>query len=133
MDHNKYQKTGNNIPIPVDELVAYVQERLNQYDMLTQATEAVPSYNPYTHPIIYPREDGKTVQIPEDIQKQAVGIYLRKKRTGDQQPSQQLSQQPSQYLPQQPSQHPPIIKVLHSPPQETGPLLFSQIPGRSPA
>lgn len=71
----KYKQTGNQINIPVDEMVNFVQEKLYEYDELLKATQTVPQSSPYNDPIYYTTQEGKMVQIPDYIQQQAVSQY----------------------------------------------------------
>lgn len=67
--------TGNNVPVSAEDLVKYVHMELDRYDNLVQMAGSVPQYSPYTHPIIFTTEDGKQVQIPENIQQEAVKVW----------------------------------------------------------
>ena len=72
-------QTGNAVPVSEQELYEYVYENLERYDNLLQASEAQPSYSPYTQPIIYTSNNGKQVQIPEEIQKNAIDMWKKRK------------------------------------------------------
>ena len=89
---DEFEQTGNQVPIRIDELIACVHERLEQYDKLTEATQATPSYSPYLHPIIYTTNEGKTIQIPPDVQKKAIDQWKEVKKQQTQQNSQELQQ-----------------------------------------
>jgi hypothetical protein len=78
----KFQQTGNQIQIPIDEMLGFVQDKLNQYDELIKATETVPESTPYKDPIYYSTQEGKMVQIPPYVQKQAVDIHMKQKIGG---------------------------------------------------
>lgn len=68
----QYQKTGNDIPLPVDTLVNFVMEKCKEYDTLVDATGTQPTQSPYTDPVIFTTDEGKTVQVPQYIQQQAI-------------------------------------------------------------
>jgi hypothetical protein len=76
----QYKETGNKYPIPVNELLAYAQEKLQEFDMMVEATKTQPSTSPYTDPIIYATGEGKLVQIPEYIQEQAIQLWNNQKQ-----------------------------------------------------
>ena len=71
----EYQETGNKIPISAQELVDYVKQQLAIHDASIASNQTLPDYNPYTHPVIYKTKDGKTIMIPDEIQKQAVSQW----------------------------------------------------------
>lgn len=81
-DPNEYQFTGKQIPLKVNELVAFVHQKLEQYDNLVKETKSVPFYSPYAHPIIYTTPEGKTVQIPKEIQQQAIDQWTSATKQG---------------------------------------------------
>lgn len=75
---NDYITTGNNIPLREDYLIKQVIQELTRYDNLVAATGKTSNYSPYTHPIIITTEDGKQVQVPENIQIKAINIWKYK-------------------------------------------------------
>ncbi len=75
----EYQPTGNNINLRMDELVEFVLEKIQQYEYMVKATETVPSFSPFKDPIIFTTQEGKTVQIPEYVQKEAIKIWNQRK------------------------------------------------------
>jgi len=77
MNSNGFKETGNKIPIPIDEFTNHVKSELLKYDKLKNATETNPSYNPYLEPIIYTTSQGKLVQVPEEIKKNAIDDWLK--------------------------------------------------------
>ena len=81
-----YQRTGNNIEVRQNDLLEYVIHQLNEYDSTGSPDES--SYSPYSHPIIYELEDGRTIEIPKAIQAQAIEMYMEHKRE-QMQPQQQ--------------------------------------------
>ena len=105
----QYQQTGNQIQVPMNEMVNFVSNKLYEYDELIKATESIPEQSPYKDPIYYTTEEGKMVQIPTYIQKQVVEQYMKEKIN-----SVQESQQPSQQLQQQlqPQLQPPQYQQL---------------------
>lgn len=86
-----YQRTGNNIEVRQNDLLEYVIHQLNEYDSAGSPDES--SYSPYSHPIIYELEDGRTIEIPKAIQAQAIEMYMEHKR---EQMQPQQPQQPQQ-------------------------------------
>jgi hypothetical protein len=78
-DPTGYQQTGNKVPIPITEFTNYINEQLLQYDKLKEATKTEPEYNPYVQPIIYHTKNGKTVQIPKEIQMKAINDWINMK------------------------------------------------------
>jgi hypothetical protein len=73
-----YKQTGNKIPLSVDELASHVKQQLYQYDRLKDITQSEPGFNPYKNPVIYTTEEGKTVQIPAELQGQAIQQWKSK-------------------------------------------------------
>lgn len=81
MDLNtEYKETGNKVPLPLDELLNYAQEKLHEYDRMVEATQSKPSNSPYNDPIIYITKEGKLVQIPKYIQQQAIELWNNTKK-----------------------------------------------------
>ena len=98
-----FQETGNKVPISADELSNYVTSQLQEFDLTISKKKTIPEFNPYIHPIIYKTKDGKTIKIPEGIQKQAVDLWYQK--TGKNIPlMQQMQQQPQPQPQPQPQQ-----------------------------
>ena len=75
----QYQHTGNQIHLPMDDMVNFVYNKLYEYDELIKATEMIPEQSPYKDPVYYTTDEGKMVQIPEYIQKQVVEQYMKEK------------------------------------------------------
>jgi len=71
--------TGNNISVPENELISSAHHHLNRYDELRQASGSIPQYNPYEQPIVYTTEDGRQVQIPEQIHQKAIDLWIANK------------------------------------------------------
>ena len=78
---DRYKKTGNKVPIKIDELMNQVYDKLDQHDRLVAATGATPDYSPYKDPIVYTTQDGRTVQIPDEIQRQAIKDWIERPQT----------------------------------------------------
>ena len=76
-----FQETGNKIPVTAQELIDYVQQLLEKHDTDISTNKVLPNFNPYTNPIIYNTNDGKTIKIPEEIQKQAIDLWYQKNGT----------------------------------------------------
>ena len=76
-----YQETGNQIPISQQELIIFVHSKLEDYDRKVSVLKMPTSPNPYTDPLIYTTKEGKTIKIPEEIQKQAVHDWYRQHGT----------------------------------------------------
>lgn len=72
-----YEMTGKSYPVSVDELLEHCKGKFMEYDQLVKGTGAQPQKSPYTDPIVYTTQEGKLVQVPLDIQKQAVTEYKR--------------------------------------------------------
>lgn len=72
MSEDQYQQTGKKIPLKMDELMNFVVQKLEQFDYVVKGIGSVPDFNPYEDPIIYTTQEGKTVQVPKEIQRQAV-------------------------------------------------------------
>lgn len=71
----EYEKTGNNVPVSSDLLLEGVLRELQRYDHLVSATGNSPQFSPYTDPIIIDIDGGRQVQVPEQIQSQAIQIW----------------------------------------------------------
>jgi len=71
----QYQQTGNQIHLPIDEMISHVRKKLEEYDELETATGSKPDFSPYGDPIIYITVEGKTVEIPKYIQEKAINMH----------------------------------------------------------
>ena len=87
-----YQDTGNKIPVPVQELTAYVQKKLAEYDQLNllqiSPHGSIDSLlndkpNPYNDTIIYMTKDGRLIKVPKDIQNIAIDLWNSNKNVQD--------------------------------------------------
>jgi hypothetical protein len=82
-NHMDYTKTGNKIPIKMDELYYYVLRLLDSYTQLYNATGNPPKNNPFADVLYYSTEEGKIIEIPKDIQKKAIDDWYTVKRGVD--------------------------------------------------
>jgi hypothetical protein len=73
-----YKETGNKIPISVPELIDFAHQKLAEYDSAVSTNKSISFQNPYSEPIIYPTKDGKTIMVPNEIQKQAIDLWYNK-------------------------------------------------------
>lgn len=71
----QYRKTGNTHHIPLPDMIEHVVMKINQFNEIKEATGGVPPQNPFSDPIVFTTKDGRTVQIPEQVQQQAVQEY----------------------------------------------------------
>lgn len=78
MSSTQYKPTGNNIPLTYQEIRVCIFDKLKAYDLIVgkDAQHSGTDYNPYTDTIIYTTPDGRSVQIPKDVQVAAVEEYL---------------------------------------------------------
>jgi hypothetical protein len=77
MSNPKYQQTGNSIPLKEDELINFVHNKLNEFVELSKVTKMKPDSDPSKDPIIFITHEGKTVQIPIEIQKKAIQTWIK--------------------------------------------------------
>jgi len=75
-----YQPTGNQINLPVDKLISFVHEKISEYERLFKAIGTQPGLNPFKDPIIFTTEEGKTVQVPDYVQKEAIKSWNQNKK-----------------------------------------------------
>ena len=83
MDPNSFQETGNQIPIPIDEMIEFVHHKLDEFNYIVKATHNKPTQTPFYNDIIYPTADGKLVKIPKFIQDQAIKLWFEKNQKGE--------------------------------------------------
>jgi len=74
-----YRHTGTSYPINPDILQEYVTQQLAIYDQGTKDGNP-DDFSPYRDPILYQTEDGKVVQIPQDVQVKAINEWLQQKQ-----------------------------------------------------
>jgi hypothetical protein len=72
----QYTQTGKNIPVNFEELSTHIEKVLYNYEIRSNRDS---NYNPFTDPIIYTTNDGKTIQIPDSIQQKVVNEWNNKK------------------------------------------------------
>src|SRR5689334_21468905 len=70
-----YKQTGNKVPVTREELINYTHKQIHAYDV-----GKLKDMNPYTEPIIYVTKDGKMIQVPQEIQKEAVASWHQQPR-----------------------------------------------------
>lgn len=70
-----YRMTGKEIPLNVNSLIAHVHNKLDEYAFLKESTGTEPGSNPFTQPVIFTTDEGKLVQVPAEIQKQAIASW----------------------------------------------------------
>lgn len=78
-----YVKKGSDIPIQKDKMMNFIIEKLYEYDQYVAKTNNVPQFSPYVHPIIFPIDEEKTVQVPQEIQEEAIAFWTEKKKELD--------------------------------------------------
>jgi hypothetical protein len=100
----QYKHTGNQINIPMNEMINFVHDKLYEYDEMIKATETMPNSSPYKDPVYYTTEEGKMVQIPDYVQKQAVSMYMQSKVGQTAKPDGNSINQQDRMLPQLPLQ-----------------------------
>jgi hypothetical protein len=88
--------TGKKVQVTAQDLIKCVIRKLELYDIQLRTTQNRPRVNPYTQEIIC-QIDGKTVRVPENIQKQAINIWYA--RTGVNVPAQHQESQETVQLP----------------------------------
>lgn len=57
----------------------FVLEELNAYDEMIKHSNNVPQFSPYVHPIIFPIDEEKSVQVPQEIQEEAIAYWTKNK------------------------------------------------------
>lgn len=67
---NDYVRTGNDILLDQPELEKYVAQLLQEYDANPQSIKS-----PYTEAIIYKMDDGRFIEIPEDLQNSVISKW----------------------------------------------------------
>lgn len=74
MDNVMYQDTGNNTPVPVSELIAYMNYKLDEY----KNNPGTIKINPFVDDMIYTTNDKKMIRIPNDIKKTIIDQWKKK-------------------------------------------------------
>jgi len=70
-----FKETGNKVPVTSQELIMFCQAKLAEFDESVSANKTIPLVNPYTDKMLYATKEGKTIMIPQEIQKQAVNFW----------------------------------------------------------
>jgi len=70
--------TGKSIPISTTVLMEYVMNNLIKYHEYLEATGEEPDFNPYKQPIVYTLEDGRSIEIPENVKIEAIKVWQKK-------------------------------------------------------
>lgn len=77
----KYQETGTKIPIKKNELMELVFQELEAYEDYVKrnnGNEEI-SNSPFNNQILLTTSEGKTIQVPIEIQEEAINIYLQQR------------------------------------------------------
>ena len=80
---NNFRETGNKVPISYDELLQYVHSKLNEFIATIAQTKSLSLNNPFKNPIIYTTPSGKTIRIPDEIQKKAIDFWIQRNGARD--------------------------------------------------
>ena len=73
---NKYDKTGNYVPIEYNELVSLVFQAMDNYiDSIINNSSVI---NPLEKHVIIVKKNGQVLQVPDDIQQEAITMYFEK-------------------------------------------------------
>ena len=76
---SSYKLTGNSIPVSLYELIKYTKALLFKYDRFIKKG-LTPKHCPYTEPIIYTLSNGKQIQVPKEIQMNAIKEWNHEKK-----------------------------------------------------
>lgn len=68
---NKFQETGNKIPVTESELIKFMNLKYTEY----YNDNELP--NPEKNDVIYSTKDGKTIKIPDEIKTKAKAQWLK--------------------------------------------------------
>lgn len=73
-----YKYTGKNIPLQLDTGINYVIEKLKAYDnaLATNPDLITRSDSPYNHKIIMKTNEGKYIEIPTEVQREAIKKWM---------------------------------------------------------
>ena len=77
----KYQETGTKIPIKKNELMELVFQELEAYEDYVKRNNGKEeiSNSPFNNQILLTTSEGKTIQVPIEIQEEAINIYLQQR------------------------------------------------------
>lgn len=70
--------TGKSIPVSTTVLMEYVMNNLIKFHEYLEATGEEPEFNPYKQPIVYTLEDGRSIEIPENVKIEAIKVWQKK-------------------------------------------------------
>jgi hypothetical protein len=80
---NDYEYTGGDVPVKTNDVIQSVLHILDEYDDNIK-NGTVPDTNPFTEQIVLPNNNGKYFEVPEEIQRRSIQIWLsNKKESGD--------------------------------------------------
>jgi hypothetical protein len=69
----EYKYTGAQVPVDANDMFRRVDDELCNFDIQGDTY----GYCPYTEPIIYTTANGKTIQVPLEIQNQVIAQHKR--------------------------------------------------------
>lgn len=67
--------TAENLPMDVRNAILYAMNTLKNYDEMLNRTS---TYSPYKDIIYMPTEEGKMIEIPEEIKQEAIKLHITK-------------------------------------------------------
>jgi hypothetical protein len=80
MDSQKYVKTGRNVSVSKDELIREAINMLAEYDSMTEEERNENdsnNRNPYHDVIFITLNNGKTIQVPRQIQLESIDMWIQ--------------------------------------------------------
>lgn len=89
--------TGKNIPINTTVLMEYVINNLKMYHEYVNSTGDEPDFNPYNSPIVYRTDDGKSVEIPEEVKKEAIKVWNNKNNSINEHTNNEINNQNNEF------------------------------------
>lgn len=79
-----FRHTGNTYPLDRQQLLEYVLHKMANYDSAVQRAQSgsqdvnsIPEQNPYTDNLLFVTPENKTVQVPKDIHKEAIRLWIQ--------------------------------------------------------
>ena len=75
MNPSNYKETGNKVPVTMDMLISKCHALIAEYERTVSQQSNRPPFNPYMDPIIITTDDGKTIMVPKEVQKQAIDLW----------------------------------------------------------
>jgi len=88
-----YKQTGNKVPVTKDELINYTHNQLQLHD-----AGKLKDMNPYTQPIIYITKEGKMIQVPQEIQQEAISSWNPQPKYSSVQPKEDDESEKPDYI-----------------------------------